>query len=601
MYLHSCEQYYDMAGRKAGKRTREQSTKGNSGISPPSKRTAVKQNKKVNSTSQPPISDWIYIGEEESFGDSSENIESLDTELEIPPPSQFTATDYKLLSPITSQPGNSAERRSLNNSDVTTPISDALNIAASATSLSKDLQLCEIILTEKHQFLVAMLDGMNKKVTSIADKIFTLEQRVDTMEKKEYDQANIAQDIFQASNKRQNDLESKMKSTDHSMNNLTTKVNTFSTFESRIKLLENTIAQQCMTQPCKHDCDGNPDNSVAIYGLPEYDDVTKSTNQLFADMNLAITCKSAYRTPSRLHVNRVGVVIAELGTLRDKQAILERKRFIRHHPFYANVFIKTAKSHVEQVMSTNFNIVLNEMTNGQEYFLNDNGRIIKRSRSNFNGGTGNKEEYTHGYPANHGGARPKSSQYNGDYNRRNGINGHYKSQSDLRDDHYSHDSRRTYAEIARRTTQNDNQKNYQQDTTKTYQDTTHRTPHGPSGRTHLDYSHSTSKDDTHRTQHTYGDMRTLDGPRRTQQDNFSKPVRENTIRNHQDDSKMSHEDYISRTQQCDNRNSYNTNNHDYTAAYDSYTQQYMDRFSNAPNSQAYHTANYSVGQLNTKN
>ena len=79
---------------------------------------------------------------------------------------------------------------------------------------------------------------MNKKVTSIADKIFTLEQRVDNMEKKEYDQTQIAQGIFQASNKRQNDLESKIKSTDHLINNLNTKFNTFSTFESRIQRLD---------------------------------------------------------------------------------------------------------------------------------------------------------------------------------------------------------------------------------------------------------------------------------------------------------------------------------------------------------------------------
>ena len=227
--------------------------------------------------------------------------------------------------------------------------------------------------------------------------------------------------------------------------------------------------------------------------------------------------------------------------------------------------------------------------------MNDNGRIIKKSRSNYHGGTsgggeynhGYTAKYNHGYPASQGGARPKSTQYNGDYNRRNGVNERYKSQSDPRDDQCSYDSRRTYAEISRRTNQNDNQKNYQQDTSKTH-------------RTHLDYSRSTFKDDIHRTQQNYGDMRTLDGPRRTQQDNFSKPIRENTAITNQDDRHMSHEDCRTRTQQCDNRNSYNTNNHDYTT-YGSYTQQYMNKFSNAKHSQEYHNANYSVGQLNEKN
>ena len=42
---------------------------------------------------------------------------------------------------------------------------------------------------------------------------------------------------------------------------------------------------------------------------------------------------------------------------------------------YQHVFIKAAKSHNEQVIDANFNIILNEKKNGDEYYVSDNGQI----------------------------------------------------------------------------------------------------------------------------------------------------------------------------------------------------------------------------------
>ena len=78
--------------------------------------------------------------------------------------------------------------------------------------------------------------------------------------------------------------------------------------------------------------------------------------------------------------SRPGVVIAEMRCLRDKRAVLERKRYIRHMPQYQHVFVKASKSHTEQVIDANFNIMLNEMTNGDTYYVSDNGRIRKKTR-----------------------------------------------------------------------------------------------------------------------------------------------------------------------------------------------------------------------------
>ena len=59
---------------------------------------------------------------------------------------------------------------------------------------------------------------------------------------------------------------------------------------------------------------------------------------------------------------------------------ITHKRFIRHLPQYQHVFIKASKSHTEQVIDANFNIILNEMKNGDEYYVSDNGRIRRKVR-----------------------------------------------------------------------------------------------------------------------------------------------------------------------------------------------------------------------------
>ena len=56
------------------------------------------------------------------------------------------------------------------------------------------------------------------------------------------------------------------------------------------------------TTRCTHQCSELTENkSVAIYGLPDYDDVSNMVTRLFHDINLTVKCKSAYRTPTRAH------------------------------------------------------------------------------------------------------------------------------------------------------------------------------------------------------------------------------------------------------------------------------------------------------------
>ena len=62
-------------------------------------------------------------------------------------------------------------------------------------------------MTEKHEFLMEILDKMNKGVSSIESKLIALETRVQALEDNEHKQTVTAQNIFQASNERQDDLE----------------------------------------------------------------------------------------------------------------------------------------------------------------------------------------------------------------------------------------------------------------------------------------------------------------------------------------------------------------------------------------------------------
>ena len=120
---------------------------------------------------------------------------------------------------------------------------------------------------------------------------------------------------------------------------------------------------------------------MVIYGLPDSDAVSNMVNRLFHDINLTLKCKSAYRTPTRAHGNRVGVVIVGLYSIENKISVLERKRNLRTNPIYANVFIRAARSHTDQVMEFNFGVILSEMTNGEGFHISDNGRILHTTRN----------------------------------------------------------------------------------------------------------------------------------------------------------------------------------------------------------------------------
>ena len=116
-----------------------------------------------------------------------------------------------MISPIPSQPCGSAETSVPFVEPPPLRILNALNLAASAPSLRKDFATCEKNMSQKHKILITMLDGMDRKVSDIGDKLMALESRVETLEKKQNLHLTNVQSIFQASNARQNELENKIR------------------------------------------------------------------------------------------------------------------------------------------------------------------------------------------------------------------------------------------------------------------------------------------------------------------------------------------------------------------------------------------------------
>lgn len=127
---------------------------------------------------QSSISEWMdvkVVVVDESDGAAS----SRPVKDRSPPQLPDLPSQPHILSPILSQP---TDQVCSNEADLGSPITKALNIAAEATSLRSDFALCEQIMTEKHQFLVSILDGMDRKLDCINEQVSSLENRIQLLE-----------------------------------------------------------------------------------------------------------------------------------------------------------------------------------------------------------------------------------------------------------------------------------------------------------------------------------------------------------------------------------------------------------------------------------
>ena len=153
-------------------------------------------------------------------------------------------------------------------------------------------------------------------------------------------------------------MERKQRENDAALTRIHQKCDKMENMYTRITKIEQLLMER--KEPEKSTTNVNLD--IAIYGLYTPNDITISVDRLFEDMNLSnVKCVFGYRTPSCPDSNRPGVVMAVMRCLQNKRAI--HKRSIHHIPQYQNVYIKSSKTHTEQVMDANFSLMLNEMTN----------------------------------------------------------------------------------------------------------------------------------------------------------------------------------------------------------------------------------------------
>ena len=96
-------------------------------------------------------------------------------------------------------------------------------------------------MSEKHQILVTMLDGMDRKVSDIGDKLMAMESRVETLEKNQNLHLTNAQSIFQAYNARQNELENKIRDCVPVINTNKKKCELLDQLSMRISQVENQL------------------------------------------------------------------------------------------------------------------------------------------------------------------------------------------------------------------------------------------------------------------------------------------------------------------------------------------------------------------------
>ena len=71
---------------------------------------------------------------------------------------------------------------------------------------------------------------------------------------------------------------------------------------------------------------------------------------------------------------KAGVLKIELANKEDKIKVLQNKTNLIQSENHKGVFIRSAQTHAERLIQLNFKTILNELPNGQKYYVTGNGR-----------------------------------------------------------------------------------------------------------------------------------------------------------------------------------------------------------------------------------
>ena len=106
-------------------------------------------------------------------------------------------------------------------------------------------------------------------------------------------------------------------------------------YTQKCEVIDQLSARVAQIETREHPNQSNDIENIllAIYGLYNSDDITRTVNKLFSDMNLGhVRCVTAIRIPHRPESYRQGVVIVSLRCLKDKQEVLSKKTYVTQPP-----------------------------------------------------------------------------------------------------------------------------------------------------------------------------------------------------------------------------------------------------------------------------
>ena len=122
------------------------------------------------------------------------------------------------------------------------------------------------------------------------------------------------------------------------------------------------------------------ERSVIILNLEQQDpeDLAAVCSKLFEDaVGVQATVTRVERTRQR-NPEKPALVKCQLANKDEKIAILRRKRNVKEHDDYKQVFIARMKSHEERLIELNFKTMLNHMPDGNKFRFTGSGRMVSK-------------------------------------------------------------------------------------------------------------------------------------------------------------------------------------------------------------------------------
>ena len=146
--------------------------------------------------------------------------------------------------------------------------------------------------------------------------------------------------------------------------------------EARIDTIEVKLNADTKVSKARFD----PDTSIIIAGLPEEDneDIQHKVLQLISK---GLGCETVPVATERMRAHGRTGGLAEFSSVQEKITILRKKQQLREHQEFSRVYIRSAKSHTDRLIETNFKTLLKEFPGGSEFYVAGNGRLRRKEQA----------------------------------------------------------------------------------------------------------------------------------------------------------------------------------------------------------------------------